>query len=248
MFDLDVFRMFCFFYFHDNVFIWMDKNINKMTMLYNFNQHSFTSLSLESPICILNNIYKIKTIIIIMGAFLSRNEVSGHDKKVALDRTDILYLPKGSRLYNNARLTNEFQEKCRDKLRKDIKWRLKDNMNLYIDFPCMLPNLCRTFNSKNEEITNRFNSNNSMSIANIENPLDYNQYLPILPVFELIQEILKEMELQYTVTFDRIDYDEIFMMEQNAVLLINIIQKEPKYGLKLAEPQLDNDNYIYTQL
>ena len=58
-----------------------------------------------------------------MGNFLSRNEKSGHDKIVKLDRTDILYLPKGSILYNNARLTNEFQEKCRDKLRKDIKWR-----------------------------------------------------------------------------------------------------------------------------
>ena len=164
-----------------------------------------------------------------MGNFLYRNEKSGHDKKVKLDRTDILYLPKGSRLYNNARLTNEFQEKCRDKLRKDIKLRLKENMNLYIDFPCMLPNLCRTFNTKNnKEITNRFHSNNSMCIAYIENPLDYNQYLPILPVFEIIQEILKEMELQYTVTFDRINYVDDIMKEENAVLLINIIQREPQ--------------------
>ena len=163
-----------------------------------------------------------------MGIFSSRNKESGHDKLVKLDRTDILYLPKGSRLYNNARLTNEFQEKCRDKLRKDIKWRLKENMNLYIDFPCMLPSLCRTFrtfNSKKEEITNRFHSNNSMSIAYIENPLDYQQYLPILPIFEIIQEILTEMELQYTVTFERINHDEFIMKEENAVLLINILQR-----------------------
>ena len=186
-----------------------------------------------------------------MGNFLSRNEKSGHDKIVKLDRTDILYLPKGSRLYNNARLTNEFQEKCRDKLRKDIKWRLKENMNLYIDFPCMLPNLCRTFKTtynKRKEITNRFHSNNSMSIAYIENPLEYNQYLPILPVFEIIQEILKEMELQYTVTFDRINYDDDIMTEENAVLLINIIQREPQYGVKIAEPPFENDNSIYTQI
>lgn len=88
-----------------------------------------------------------------------------------------------------------------------------------------------------------------MSIAYIENPLDYNQYLPILPVFEIIQEILKEMELQYTVTFDRINYDDGLMMEENAVLLINIIQREPRYGVKMAEPpHMDNDNSIYTQL
>ena len=161
-----------------------------------------------------------------MEIFSSRNKESGHDKLVKLDRTDILYLPKESKLYNHARLTNEFQEKCRDKLRKDIKWRLKDNMNLHIDFPCMLPSLCRTFNSKNnKEITNRFHSNNSMCIAYIENPLDYNQYLPILPIFEIIQEILKEMELQYTVTFDRIKHDEFIMIEENAVLLINILQR-----------------------
>ena len=174
-----------------------------------------------------------------MGNFLSRNKESGHDKLVKLDRTDILYLPKESRLYNNARLTNEFQEKCRDKLRKDIKWRLKENMNLHIDFPCMLPSLCRTFNSKKEEITNRFHSNNSMSIAYIENPLDYNQYLPILPIFEIIQEILKEMELQYTVTFDRINYDEFIMIEENAVLLINIIQREPQLFKALIENMTD---------
>ena len=170
-----------------------------------------------------------------MGKFLSKNEKSGHDKLVKLDRTDILYLPKGSRLYNNARLTNEFQEKCRDKLRKDIKWRLKENMNLYIDFPCMLPSLCRTFNSKNREITNRFHANNTMYIAYIENPLDYDEYLPILPIFEIIQEILKEMELQYTVTFDRINYDEIIMIEENAVLLINIIQREAQLFKTLIE-------------
>ena len=170
-----------------------------------------------------------------MGIFLSRNETSGHDKIVKLDRTDILYLPKGSRLYNNTRLTNEFQEKCRDKLRKDIKWRLKENLNLYIDFPCMLPNLARTFNSKKEEITNRFNSNNNICIAYIENPLEHDQYLPILPVFEIIQEILKEMELQYTVTFDRINYDEIIMIEENAVLLINIIQREAQLFKTLIE-------------
>ena len=170
-----------------------------------------------------------------MGNFLSSNEKSGHDKLVKLNRTDILYLPKESKLYNDARLTNEFQEKCRNKLRKDIKWRLKENMNLYIDFPCMLPNLCRTFNSKKREITNRFNSNNSMCIAYIENPLDHNQYLPILPIFEIIQEILKEMKLQYTVTFDRINYDEIIMIEENAVLLINIIQREAQLFKTLIE-------------
>jgi hypothetical protein len=160
-----------------------------------------------------------------MGIFSSRNKESAHDKLVKLDRTDILYLPKGSRLYNHARLTNEFQEKCRDKLRKDIKRRLNENMNLYIDFPCMLPSLCRTFNSKNnKDITNRFHSNNSMCIAYIENPLDYNQYLPILPVFEIIQEILTEMELQYIVNFDRINHDEFIMKEENAVLVINILQ------------------------
>lgn len=113
----------------------------------------------------------------------------------------------------------------------------------------MLPNLCRTFNStNNKEVTNRFNSNNNMSIAYIENPLDYKQYLPILPVFEIIQEILKEMELQYTVTFDRINYEESIMTEENAVLLINIIQKEPQYGLKNTEPHMDNDDSIYTLL
>ena len=89
----------------------------------------------------------------------------------------------------------------------------------------MLPSLCRTFNSKKEEITNRFHSNNSMCIAYIENPLDYNQYLPILPVFEIIQEILTEMELQYTVNFERINHDEFIMIEENAVLFINILQR-----------------------
>ena len=158
-----------------------------------------------------------------MGIFVSRNKEYGYEKLVKLDRTDILYLPKESKLY---KLTNEFQEKCRDKLRKDIKWRLKENMNLYIDFPCMLPSLCRTFNSKNnKEITNRFHSNNSMCIAYIENPLDYAQYLPILPIFEIIQEILTEMELQYTVNFERINHDEFIMKEENAVLLINILQR-----------------------
>lgn len=184
-----------------------------------------------------------------MGTFLSRNIETGYDKTVKLNRTDILYLPKGSILYNNARLTKEFEEKCKDKLRKDIKWQLKENLNLYIHFQCMLPNLVRTFNSKKREITNRFNANNHMSIAYIENPLDYNQYLPILPVFELIQEILKEMELQYTVTFDRIYYDEVVMMEENAVLLINIIQKEPQYGVRIEENLIGNDDvYIYTQV
>ena len=170
-----------------------------------------------------------------MGIFVSRRKESGHEKLVKLDRTDILYLPKESKSYNHACLTYEFQKKCRDKLRKDIKWRLKENMNLHIDFPCMLPSLCRTFNLKKEEITNRFHSNNSMSIAYIENPLDYNQYLPILPVFEIIQEILKEMELQYTVTFDRIKHDEFIMIEENAVLLINIIQREPQLFKTLIE-------------
>lgn len=182
-----------------------------------------------------------------MGIFVSKNKKSEHDKVVGLDRTDILYLPKGSRTYNNARLTKEFKEKCRDKLREDIKWRLKMNLNLYIDFPCMLPNLCRTIDSNKKDITSRFNANNSMCIAYIENPLDYNQYLPILPVFELIQEILKEMELEYTVTFDRLNYETV-MIEKNAVLLINIIQREPQYGLKIVEHNFDNNDVVYTQI
>ena len=186
-----------------------------------------------------------------MGNFFSRDEETGYDKTISINEKNILYLPKECRLYNNARLTPEFKKKCRDKLRENIKYELKRNLNLYIHFPCMLPSLSRTFNSKNNrEITNRFNSNKDMCIAYIENPLDYNQYLPILPVFELIQEILKEMELHYTVTFDRINYKNVIMMEENAVLLINIIQKEPQYMLRIKEHDFENDNEnsLYTKI
>ena len=115
----------------------------------------------------------------------------------------------------------------------------------------MLPNLCRTFDSTTrKELTSRFNANNTMSIAYIENPLNHQQYLPILPVFELIQKILKEMNLNYTVNFDRLDYNETVMMPENAVLLINIIQTEPRYWRKLAEPEFvsEDDDCIYTQI
>ena len=151
-----------------------------------------------------------------MGNFFYKQRKDPFEKIVNSNRTDILNL-QNTRLYNDAELTEEFALKCKKELEKDIKYQLSHNMQFHMQFACMLPPNHRTYDSNTgEDLTNRFNSNNNMYISYIRNPLNHDEYLPILPVFEIIMEILKEMNLSYTVSFDRLKYNFSKWEEENA--------------------------------
>jgi hypothetical protein len=107
------------------------------------------------------------------------------------------------------------------------------NMGMFIEFECMLPPCCETFISDTgKNVTNRFNAGGwgDIHIAFIPHPNHRNEYIPLSPTFQIMQTILKEKKLTYTVCFERLKYNTRYWEESNAVLMFYIIQN-PGVGL-----------------
>jgi hypothetical protein len=152
----------------------------------------------------------------------SRDSEAIFNKMVRSGRADIISIHHNGPI-QEAKLNDLFAMHCKKVYETEIKGQLYLNMGLYVEFDCMLPP-CGETSSNGKNVTNRFNTGNSISSAFIRHPNNRNEYIPLKPVFEIMQTILKTMWLKYTVSFERLKYNTRYWEESNAVLIIRILQ------------------------
>lgn len=129
----------------------------------------------------------------------------------------------------NSELTENFAKFCHNSYTEIIKKQLDNNHGLYVVFDCMLPPCCRTFDERygkhlRWDCTNQFNTGDSIDIAFIRHPDNHEIYLPLRPIFKIMQDIMKSLGKPYIVSFDRLVYNTRYWEEENAVLKFYIIQ------------------------
>lgn len=145
-------------------------------------------------------------------------------KIINSNRNDIISNPH-NRSIRSAKFTDLFLSYCKKHYDFEIKQQLQKTENLSIKLQCMLPPINKiNIYRINKNIINYFNLNDTISIAFIKNPANYNEYVPLKPIFEIIKLILKTMKITYIVYFERIKYNMINWEENNAVLIFYIIQ------------------------
>jgi hypothetical protein len=145
------------------------------------------------------------------------------NKVVRSGRADIISIHHNGPI-QEAKLNELFAMHCKKVYDSEIKAQLNMNTGLYVEFDCMLPPCGETW-SNGKNVTNRFNTGNFISSAFIRHPNNRNEYIPLKPVFEIMQGILKTMWLKYTVSFERLEYNTRYWEESNAVLVIHILQQ-----------------------
>ena len=160
----------------------------------------------------------------ICSSYQQEESIEIRNKIVGNARHDIIHNPEKKSI-QEAEFTKVFAEYCKKFYESEIKFQLIRRDNLYIEFECMLPNCCETRISKtNKIVTNRFNVGDDISIAFIKNHNNRNEYIPLKPVFEIIRNILEDMNITYIVSFERLVYNTRYWEESNAVLIIYIVQ------------------------
>ncbi len=154
----------------------------------------------------------------------SKESFEIYNKIVGNARRDIIHNPERKPI-QEAEFTELFAECCKKYYESEIKFQLKWHDNLYIEFECMLPNCCKSWDTNtNKDCTNRFNVGDDISIAFIRNHNNCNEYIALRPVFEIIRNILENMNLTYIVSFERLVYNTRYWEEGNAALTIYIVQ------------------------
>jgi hypothetical protein len=163
-----------------------------------------------------------------MGGFFSK-PIDPFDRILRFDHG--IYIPYDGSLQEFAEFTPEYAFSCKKFYSRVIRngeaiGECNVKKGMYVELPCMLPPMGRTFKSKTgEECTSLYNNNNELDIAFIRNHQDYSNcdysYVTFRPVFNIIQTILQEMGKPYTIHFERIafNYDRTWK-EDNAMLRI----------------------------
>lgn len=147
------------------------------------------------------------------------------NKIVKNDRRDIIVPNPENIPLQRVQFTELFAIYCKKFYESDIQFQLQRRDNLYIEFECMLPNCCETWDmNTNKNVTNRFHVGDGIDIAFIRNHNNRNEYIPLRPVFEIIRTILENMNHTYIVSFERLVYNTRYWEEGNAVLTIYIVQ------------------------
>jgi len=134
----------------------------------------------------------------------------------------------------SSRLTDEFAHFCRNKYQELIERQLKDNHGLYVKFDCMLPPCHKTYDERHGkllrwECTNQFNTGDSIDVAFIKHPTTEDIYLPLRPIFAVIQDIMASLGKPYIVSFERLVFNIRYWEEENAVLGFYVVQQS--YGV-----------------
>ena len=132
----------------------------------------------------------------------------------------------------NAQLTKEFAALCKKYYVENIKGQMEHrNRNLYVEYYCMVPPSGRTgrrkkgwFGSYYQDETNLANNGHPVSIAFIRNPFHHDEYLPLNPVLDILQEVWNDMGVRYTVSFEHLVLNAWYWEEDNSVLRFHVVQ------------------------